>query len=233
MMKIKIALTCTVLLTMISASALTLPDNTTELTSQQGQTMFRSANINHDYWPLSRYYSTQQYLTTCSLASAAMALNALGIKPTLDSHYAPYHIMTEDNIFNKAVLHLITPTQVERSGMSLSQLASVLRTYLPKTIYKYATSITESQFRKDAITAINDPNSIIIVNFNHTFNPKTPLGHFSPLAAYNKTKDSFLILDVSRYKYPPFWVKTDMLYHAMKEKDDSSKLSRGYIITKK
>ena len=31
-------------------------------------------------------------------------------------------------------------------------------------------------------------------------------GHISPLAAYDADTDRFLILDVSRYKYPPVWV---------------------------
>ena len=33
-------------------------------------------------------------------------------------------------------------------------------------------------------------------------------GHISPLAAYDAETDRLLILDVSRYKYPPVWVTT-------------------------
>ena len=40
-------------------------------------------------------------------------------------------------------------------------------------------------------------------------------GHFSPLAAYNGKADDLLLMDVARYKYPPFWVDTDLLWQAM------------------
>jgi hypothetical protein len=56
-------------------------------------------------------------------------------------------------------------------------------------------------------------------------------GHISPLAAYDADSDRFLILDVSRYKYPPVWVETSALFAAMNtiDKDNDSK-SRGFVI---
>jgi hypothetical protein len=44
-------------------------------------------------------------------------------------------------------------------------------------------------------------------------------GHFSPLAAYHEESDSFLVMDVARYKYPPFWVHADLLCQAMATPD--------------
>lgn len=57
------------------------------------------------------------------------------------------------------------------------------------------------------------------------------MGHISPLAAYDKVGDQFLILDVSRYKYPPVWVKAADLFAAMNTIDaDNSTRTRGYVI---
>ena len=37
-------------------------------------------------------------------------------------------------------------------------------------------------------------------------------------------------MDVARYKYPPFWVGTDLLWRAMATTDTSSDRHRGYIV---
>ena len=47
-------------------------------------------------------------------------------------------------------------------------------------------------------------------------------GHISPLAAYDADTDRFLILDVSRFKYPPVWVGTAELFTAMNTTDPNN-----------
>lgn len=54
-------------------------------------------------------------------------------------------------------------------------------------------------------------------------------GHISPIAAYNEQTDRFLILDVSRYKYPPIWVKAEALWQAMATMDSVSGKTRGFV----
>ena len=54
-------------------------------------------------------------------------------------------------------------------------------------------------------------------------------GHWSPIAAYAEQADMMLLLDVSQYKYPPVWVKTDDLYTAMNTVDSTSGKSRGWV----
>jgi hypothetical protein len=43
----------------------------------------------------------------------------------------------------------------------------------------------------------------VIVNYLRKAIGQEKGGHISPLAAYDAETDRFLILDVSRYKYPP------------------------------
>jgi hypothetical protein len=55
-------------------------------------------------------------------------------------------------------------------------------------------------------------------------------GHISPLGAYDEDTDRFLILDVTRYKYPPVWVEAAALFGAMNTIDsDNNDKTRGYV----
>ena len=55
-------------------------------------------------------------------------------------------------------------------------------------------------------------------------------GHISPIAAYNQRTDRFLILDVSRYKYPPVWVKAVDLWQAIATVDTDAGKTRGFVL---
>ena len=59
-------------------------------------------------------------------------------------------------------------------------------------------------------------------------------GHISPLAAYDAKEGRFLVLDVARYKYPPFWVRASDLFDAMNTTDASNGgKTRGYVVVTK
>ena len=89
-----------------------------------------------------------------------------------------------------------------------------------------------SQFRSTARHALSRPQYYLLVNFSRATlsDDNTGGGHFSPLAAFNGRADDLLLLDVARYKYPPFWVDTDLLWQAMATTDTSSGRHRGYIV---
>jgi len=51
------------------------------------------------------------------------------------------------------------------------------------------------------------------------------------LAAYDAGHDRFLVLDVSRYKYPPVWVSTTDLFAAMSaQNSDNENRTRGAVL---
>ncbi len=56
------------------------------------------------------------------------------------------------------------------------------------------------------------------------------IGHFSPIGGYHKTKDLVLIMDVARFKYPPYWLPLNQLWNAMAEKDAVTNQTRGYFV---
>ena len=51
---------------------------------------------------------------------------------------------------------------------------------------------------------------------------RTGGGHFSPIGGYHEPSDSALVLDVARFKYPPYWVHLPALWEAAVEKEFGS-----------
>lgn len=56
----------------------------------------------------------------------------------------------------------------------------------------------------------------IIANFCRNVFNQTGTGHFSPIGAYEETADMVLVMETARFKYPPFWVKLDLMWDAMR-----------------
>jgi hypothetical protein len=50
------------------------------------------------------------------------------------------------------------------------------------------------------------------------------------VAAFHEKEDLILILDVSNYKYPWVWVKTEDLFRAMASIDEGAEHSRGWVV---
>jgi Phytochelatin synthase len=69
-----------------------------------------------------------------------------------------------------------------------------------------------------------------VANFSRKVLGQTGDGHFSPIGGYHKDRDLVLIMDVARFKYPPFWVPLEMLWASMAVDDETTKSPRGYFI---
>lgn len=211
-----------------------LPNNLISFSSKQGIQLFESAEYKNSYWKLAPYFVTQQTLAYCAIASSTMALNALQIKPPYTPELSPYSIFNQNNFFNKDVAKIITPAKVNHQGATLDEAYQALTTYPIDITRYYGAEITEKDFKAKLIQAVSSDNSVALVNFCRKYIGEKGCGHFSPVAAYNKQADRFLILDVSRYKYPSFWVSSNDLYKAASTGTDSvSHKSRGLLIIEK
>ncbi len=174
-------------------------------------------------------YETQMNRAYCGVASAVMILNTLDVKPTLDVAHFPYQRFTQNNLFYQpGVIDIMTPQQVTSQGLTLSQLANVLSLYL-KTEVHTGTQSSQAQFKSQLVRSINQPQTYVIANFDRAILKQPGSGHFSPIAAYDAAEDRFLILDVARYQYVPYWVSSTMLYQAMQSQDRNG-VSRGYLV---
>lgn len=196
--------------------------------SQPGLLLFKK-NSNVNTLKLLEHFTTQKTVTYCGIASAVMLLNAIGVTPPMDLQHSPpdAYYFNQDNIFNDAVKKIITPEEVAKKGISLSQLNQVIQSYGLKTKLVFSNEINLNRFRvllKDAIT----DKKLVIVNFSRTHLHQKGVGHHAPIAAYDEKTDRFLLLDVARYKYDSYWIKTTDLWQAIHTQADNT--YRGFIL---
>jgi hypothetical protein len=102
----------------------------------------------------------------------------------------------------------------------------------PDSVPPCAVAADAAQFREAATAALGARDRFVLINFSRgtMSDDGQGGGHFSPLAAYHEETDSFLVMDVARYKYPPFWVDAALLWQAMATTDTVSERHRGYVV---
>ncbi len=118
-----------------------------------------------------------------------------------------------------------------KQGMTLTELGRILGSYAVAVSVTHADDDGLEAFRKAASRQLAAPGGYVIVNYLRRAIGQETGGHISPLAAYDDKSDRFLILDVSRYKYPPVWAAASDLYGAMNTVDkDNEGRRRGYVL---
>ena len=212
------------------AQTLQIPQNLINLNSSEGEKLLIESKALQDYFPLSIQFVTQKNQAYCGVASSIMVLNAIAIPAPEAPEYAPHHLFTQDNFFNTQTQKVVTPEVVSSRGMTLDQLGKLLESYPVKAEVHHAGDLTLEEFRTLVVKNLQEPNNFVLVNYLRKAIAQETGGHISPLAAYNEKTDRFLILDVSRYKYPPVWVKAEELWKAMATVDSDSGKTRGFVL---
>lgn len=183
---------------------------------------------------LGMYFLSQETQTFCGVASSTMVLNALVPKEERPRvpEWDPYRFFAQSVFFTPEVEKIAPRKDVLNKGMTLQQLGDALATFPVRVEVCHASDKSAEAFRLDAKEVLSSSHCLI-VNYLRTGVGQVGGGHFSPLAAYHEKSDSFLILDVARYKYPPSWVKTTDLWNAMNTDDSDSGKKRGYLLVTK
>ncbi|MBT9584393.1 phytochelatin synthase family protein [bacterium] len=212
------------------AQRLPLPATSIGLDSPAGQKLLLESDTKADYWPLSIQYQTQQDPSSCGPASSVMILNALALPSPVSKIHQPFHQFDQDNFFSPAAEKVLSRTTLRRQGATLNELAGMLSSWGAEVQVCHARQGGLEEFRDQARQALGSGQRFVIINFH-----RDPLGqsggsHFSPLAAYHQGSDRFLVMDVARFRYPPFWVKADPLFRAMNTVDGVSEQTRGYLL---
>jgi glutathione gamma-glutamylcysteinyltransferase len=126
---------------------------------------------------------------------------------------------------------------IKLKGLTLSKVSCLARCNGATVSTKYATDISEDEFRRDVTLVCSETDEvnrkIMIVSYARPVLNQTGSGHFSPIGGFNQAADMVLIMDVARFKYPPHWVPLSLLYLAMREVDSESGRSRGYTLISK
>jgi Phytochelatin synthase len=226
-----------------------LPSRLTSLLGPKGQRLLASCDNCANYPAIAASFTTQVTQAFCGVASGVTVLNASAARKPLTDPYKPYPYFTQCNIFNAKARQRLDLATVSNEGLTLAQAAYLLNAQagVRATCYHAGASggvaVTggvpacgiagsAAEFRRTVRRVLGSPQRYLLVNFSRATlsDDNQGGGHFSPLAAYNGRADDLLLMDVARYKYPPFWVDTDLLWRAMATTDTSSDRHRGYIV---
>lgn len=213
------------------SKTLPITENLIPLNSTEGEELLFTSNAKQDYLPLSVHFVAQKNPAFCGVASLVMVLNALKISAIASPEHGNSHVFTQTNVFNQQMRQVLSPTRISFQGMSLEQLGQLLETYPVKAEVHHASDLTSDQFRQLAVKNLQEANNFVLINYLRKSIGQQTWGHISPLAAYDQKTDRFLILDVSRDKYPPVWVKTSELWQAMATTDSSTQKTRADRVT--
>ncbi|TCT03154.1 phytochelatin synthase family protein [Aquabacter spiritensis] len=203
------------------------------LPAPEGISLFERASEKAGFWPLMATFVSQNTQSYCGIASSVMALNALGVSPPPAPLWYPYPHWDQTNIFTLAVLQVKAANSVEAEGLTVAELARVLVASGARAKPVFAGDTDLAAFRAAARQVLANPAAVLLVNYFRATLGQGEGGHISPAAAYNAEADSFLLLDVARYKYKPTWIPADLLFAAMNTVDPSSHKTRGYVVVRK
>jgi cytochrome c553 len=191
-----------------------------------------AAEHNRDYFMLNSYVESEKFLTFCSIASMAAALNSLDIDRPLDPVRYPYPFFTQDNLFILANQQVRTFEDVVTEGLTLAEIGMFLEHLLVRPEVHFASDMTIDQMRAAVREGLDSREKRVIVNYDRVVLGQNGGGHVSPIGAYDAETDSVLVLDVARYKYPPAWVPFSVMFRSMQSVDTGSNRSRGIVVVK-
>jgi hypothetical protein len=194
-----------------------LPADIVSLEAPRGQALLANAEAAADYGPLSRHFVPQSLKSYCGVASAVTVLSALG------------EDVRQESFFTDETSGVRSRLQVTLGGMSLEDLAGLLRAHGAEASIHRADSFTADQFRETVSTNLSSPGDYLVVNYQREVLGQSRVGHISPLAAYDADSDRVLVLDTASYFYPHSWVRLNELYAAMATIDPSTGKMRGYL----
>jgi hypothetical protein len=183
------------------------------------------------YFALAEQFQSQSHYAFCGITSLSMALNTMLIDP--GRVWQGVWRWFEDSM-----LDCCEPLAIVREkGIVMSKLACLARCNGAACSVTYALDSSLARFRTDLLACTVDPDTktrpIMVACYGRKELNQTGTGHFSPIAAYAPASDMVLVMDVARFKYPPYWVPATALFHAMRTTDPdagSHGASRGYLL---
>jgi hypothetical protein len=215
----------------VGAETLPLPPDLIALDSDEGKALLIGAEARADYFPLNMHFVTQANPAFCGPASIAMVLNALGVPRPASDNTLGLGLFDQENVFTPRTEAVKPKAEILRRGMTVDELGALLGAHGLDAEVVHAADSSLYAFRRMAVAQLEERDRFVLVNYLRKAIGQDAGGHISPLGAYDADSDRFLILDVTRYKYPPVWVGAEALFAAMNTPDsDNDDKSRGYVI---
>jgi hypothetical protein len=158
-----------------------------------------SGSYNQDFAPLTSAFRPQKYRSFCGPATIETVLRAYGHSQVNQARVFPSFSSKVDTFY---------------TGMSLAELAQLAQSAGLRTEIAYADSLDLETFRARLKTNLEHPGDFVVVNYDRRVLKQAGAGHISPIAAYDESRDAFLVLDEASYRYPFTWVPASLLYQA-------------------
>ncbi len=234
------------------------PDSTALVEWASGESAERLSRSSHkaDFFPLSNHFISQDNAIFCGPVSSAIVLNALrlGRKDGLPQDrqsiarnelvylpeganpfygkYTPNNVLTERTKTRLEVLGkpiLIDGDHRSDFGLQLRQLAQVLGSHGLEVVTRVVDEHADpAAIRSELAANLAAGGDFVLVNYARGSLGQEGGGHISPLGAYDKSSDSFLIMDVNPNRAPWVWVEARDLIAAMRTFDTVE--NRGYLL---
>ena len=224
--------------------------------SEESAARFSRSAHKADFFALSNHFVSQDNKIYCGPASSAIVLNALrlgkreglpqdrraiaaadmawlpaGLDPFLGK-YTPNNVLIDGT---KTVAEVLgKPIEIGGEwrrdfGLQLRQLGRVLRAHgLSVTVRVVEDGAASETLRDELARNLAAPDDYVLVNYSRKALGQTGGGHISPLGAYDRASDSFLIMDVNPNRAPWVWVGAADLVAAMRTFDTIE--NRGYLL---
>lgn len=153
-----------------------------------------------DFTPLADAFRPQRYRSFCGPATIETVLRAYGDVGSDQTRIFPSLSSKLDTFY---------------SGMSLAQLADLAQTVGLQAEIAYADALNLDSFRARLQANLARTGDFVIVNYDRRVLKQSGAGHISAVAAYDQSRDAFLVLDEAAYRYPFTWVPSPLLYQAV------------------
>jgi hypothetical protein len=157
------------------------------------------AEYGADMAALIESFRPQAFRSFCGPASMATVLRAYGVSDA-----------DQKSVFGSVLSRLDT----FYSGMSLDELGTLARQARLLARVVYADTLDAAQFRELLKSNLARAGDFVLVNYDRRVLKQSGAGHISPIAAYDPSRDAFLVLDEAAYRYPFTWVPAALLYAA-------------------
>jgi hypothetical protein len=227
----------------------------TPFASDEGMARLARSDAKANFAALANQFEAEYLGAFCGPASAAMLLNA-ALEDSSDlphdrSRFRPDDLkylppgadatlgrFTQDSVIERAkktrAQVLGEPVTINGKtrpdfGFQLRQLDEMLHANgLATKLVVVDAAMPEAQVRVDIVEALHQRGRYVIAAFQRKALGEPGFGHISPLAAYDKASDSFLMLDVNPAHVDWMWVPAAAMVTAMRTFDTVE--NRGYIV---
>jgi len=213
-----------------------LPEALTAFSIERGRMFFAEAmSLGHmePYFPLIEQFVTQEEPTFCGLGTLTMVMNALRIDPRRRwrDETGPGWRWWSDEMFPTSCTGSLD--QIRLAGVTMEEFRTLAAANGAAVTMRRPTDEGESidTFRAAILDAASSSHSssFTVSSFDRAALGQTGGGHFSPIGGYHAPSDAALVLDVARFKYPPYWVPLRRLWEASLVEDEVSGRARGWF----